>query len=241
METRAMQPAPFASTGVKLIVGLFVTAVGVLLTLDNLDIIHSDRYLEWWPLLLIAIGILKLLGNGNRIISIILIVAGAWLIAYNLELIRFTIFDLWPLILIGIGLSFVARAIGFRPEKVLDHTGVQSGQQSEVWAVFSSRVIDETARDFTGRRYVALLGGCEIDLTGADIAKSPAVIETYAFWGGIEIRVPEGWEIVGEVVPVMGGFEVKVRPSASTGKQLIVRGAAVMGGVEIKSSPRRMS
>jgi hypothetical protein len=134
----------------------------------------------------------------------------------------------------------VARAMGFRPEAALDSG--QAGQPgSTVWGVFSSRVIDENSRDFTGRRYVAFLGGCEIDLTGADIAKSPAIIETFAVWGGIEIRVPEGWEIIGEVVPVMGGFEVKVRPAASTGRQLIVRGAAVMGGVEIKSSPRRMS
>jgi len=67
------------------------------------------------------------------------------------------------------------------------------------------------------------------------------VIETIAVWGGIEILVPYEWEIVGEVVPVMGGFEVKVRPSASTGKQLIVRGAAVMGGVNVKSAPGRRS
>ena len=58
---------------------------------------------------------------------------------------------------------------------------------------------------------------------------------------GVEVLVPYEWEIVGEVVPVMGGFEVKVRPAAPTGKQLIVRGAAVMGGVEVKSAPGRRS
>lgn len=242
METRAMQPAPFASTGVKLLVGIFVTAVGVLLTLDNLDLIHSHRYLEWWPLLLVAIGVLKLLGDGSRWMAVVLIAAGGWLIAYNLELIRFTFLELWPLILIGVGLSFVARAMGWRFERALDSSRSPNAEQSPtVWGVFSSRAIDETTRDFSGRRYIALLGSCEIDMASADIDHGPAVIETYAFWGGIEIRVPEGWEIVGEVVPVMGAFEVNVRPAAPTGRQLIVRGAAVMGGVEIKSTPRRRS
>src|SRR5688500_15859149 len=233
METNAMQSAPMGTTSIKLLVGIFVTAVGVLLTLDNLDIIHADRYLEWWPVLLISIGAVKLLSGHGRVFAVILIAAGVWLIAYNLELIRFTFFELWPLILIGIGLSFVARAFGWKPEAGLDQAS------STTWGVLSHRRIVETSRAFSGRRYVAFMGGCEIDFTAAEIGSTPAVIETIAVWGGIEIRIPEGWEVVGEVVPVMGGFEVKVRPSPSTGKQLIVRGAAVMGGVEITSSPRR--
>lgn len=235
METRVMDSQRDGGFGVKFLIGVFITAVGILLTLDNLDFLDSEPYLAWWPLLLVTIGLVKLMGEGSRVFAIVLIVVGAWLTAYNLEYVRFTIFDLWPLILIGVGISFVARAVGWKPEISI------GGPSSTTWGVLSVRKVTETSHDFSGRRYVAFLGGCEIDFTAADITKSPAVIETFAVWGGIEIVVPDGWEIVGEVIPFMGGFEVKVRPSAAAGKQLIVRGAAVMGGIDIKSAPGRRS
>jgi hypothetical protein len=37
----------------------------------------------------------------------------------------------------------------------------------------------------------------------------------------------------------MGGFEVKLRSGSVQQKKLIVRGTAVMAGVEVKSAPRR--
>ena len=44
------QQEPMAISGVKLIIGIFFTAVGVLLTLDNLGIFESERILRFWPL-----------------------------------------------------------------------------------------------------------------------------------------------------------------------------------------------
>ena len=100
-------------------------------------------------------------------------------------------------------------------------------------AVLSQRKIANTSQEFTGARAVAFMGGCELDLTQADIASSPAVIEAFAMWGGIEIYVPDGWEIIGEVVPVMAGFEIKTVPTSAPRRQLIVRGAALMGGIVV--------
>ena len=33
----------------------------------------------------------------------------------------------------------------------------------------------------------------------------------FAFWGGIEIKVPEDWTVVTRVMPLMGGVEDKTR------------------------------
>jgi hypothetical protein len=55
-------------------------------------------------------------------------------------------------------------------------------------------------------------------------------------WGGIEIRVPEDWTVVSKVVPVMAGVEDKTRPpQGATAHRLVLRGLALMGGVEIKN------
>jgi len=78
------------------------------------------------------------------------------------------------------------------------------------------------------------MGGVELDLTDATMTQSPAVIEAFAMWGGIEISVPETWEVTGEVVPFMGGFEIKVAPVGAPQRRLIVRGTAIMGGIEVK-------
>ena len=52
----------------------------------------------------------------------------------------------------------------------------------------------------------------------------------------IEIRVPEDWTVVSRVVPLMGGVDDKTRPPQSaTAHRLVLRGFAIMGGIEIKN------
>src|SRR5437764_11643079 len=66
-----------AKISVKLIVGIFFTLLGVLLTLDNLDLANADAILPYWPLVLVAIGILKFQERRSRTFAVIAIVAGA--------------------------------------------------------------------------------------------------------------------------------------------------------------------
>ena len=88
---------------------------------------------------------------------------------------------------------------------------------------------------FTGGNLAAILGGCEIDLRQASI-DGEAVIDVFALWGGIEIRVPEDWTVV-----VAGGADPRRRrgqdPAAAdgVGKRLVVRGFVIMAGVEMKN------
>lgn len=216
--------APIAST--KLIAGLFFVAVGLLMTADNLDLFDAERILRWWPAVLLLVGVIKLADPGRRLVGVILTVVGASLLAANLEWWwRFSIFDLWPLLLIAGGVAMVARAFGVRPR-----LGREGG--GNIVAILGVR--KEAPREFRGARIAAVMGGVELDLTDADMPQSPAIIECFAMWGGIEIRVPDGWEVMGEVVPVMAGFEVRTTPAAGSPKQLIVRGLALMGGIEVK-------
>ena len=54
-------------------------------------------------------------------------------------------------------------------------------------------------------------------------------------WGGIEIRVPEDWTVSSRIVPLMAGVEDKTRaPQGATDHRLVLRGFALMGGVEIE-------
>ncbi len=90
-------------------------------------------------------------------------------------------------------------------------------------------------QDFRGGTVFAVMGGVKLDLRQASIAQGEAVLDTLAFWGGIEIKVPEDWVIVPQVFPFMGGFEDRTgQPPVGSRKRLVVRGLAFMGGLEVK-------
>jgi hypothetical protein len=91
------------------------------------------------------------------------------------------------------------------------------------------------SRSFRGADLLAIMGGCQLDLRQAAI-NGEAAIEVFVLWGGIEIRVPEDWTVSSRIVPLMGGVEDKTRPpQGATAHRLILRGFAIMGGVEIKN------
>lgn len=104
-----------------------------------------------------------------------------------------------------------------------------------VVAVLSGVSERNGSRAFRRADLMAVMGGCEIDLRGATI-HGEAVIDLFAMWGGIEIRVPDDWTVVNQVVPLMAGAENNTRPPrVHAGHTLRVRGMAIMGGVEIKN------
>lgn len=225
---------PTHTTGVaKLIAGLFFSALGIVLTADNFDLIDSDDYLRYWPLVLVVIGLAKLV-DGSRVVPIILMVVGVAILAYNLGFVRVSVFDLWPLLLIAFGLAMVGRAVGWVPDSPLHKTVRGDGV-----AIFDNRKITNNSQDYRGGSITAALGGYQLDLTGARIAQSPAIIETFAMMGGIEIFVPDDWEVVGEAMPIMAGFDVKTTGATDSKQRLIVRGLAMWSAIEVKSAPRR--
>jgi predicted membrane protein len=225
MEQQLTRPAPVVTVSVKLIIGLFFAALGVLLTLDNLNVIDAHVYLHYWPVVFVVIGLVKLSDPTSRAIAVASILAGALLLALNTRALR--LFDLWPLLLIGAGVVIVMQAFG-----------IQRSIANNWTMILASRKVKIDNPNFTGGRIFAFMGGCEMDLTGADIAQGPAVIEVFVLMGGVEMTVPDGWEIVADAVPFMGGFEIKTK-SKRTGKQLVLRGFVMMGGLEIKDVTAR--
>lgn len=229
MEDRLNQPATVPGT--KLIAGLFFTLLGLVMTLANLELFDADSVLRYWPAVLVVIGLVKLADPTRRLAGVLFTVVGASMLAHHAGWISFTIFDLWPLLLIFGGIAMITRSVGVRSEPSTDDTG-------HVWAMLTQTKVVNNSQEFKGARVGAFMGGCTLDLTGADI-RGTAVIEAFAMWGGVEIFVPEGWEVIGEVVPVMAGFEVRTTAAANPQKRLIVRGTALMAGIEVRK--RRVS
>jgi predicted membrane protein len=229
MERRAaVLPTP------QLVVGIVVVILGVLFTLDNLGVLNSGDYLRFWPLALFAIGLAKFVdatGAPGRVIGGVLMLLGGLLLLNNLELIRFRFRDYWPLILVFFGISIIWQAFVRHQRTAADSTLTVSGL-----AILGG--VQKTCRslDFRGGELTAILGGCEIDLRPAVMQVDEAVVQTFAFWGGIEMKVPEDWDVVCKGYPILGGFEDRTSgPQNGVRKRLIVKGFAIMGGVEIRN------
>lgn len=239
--------------------GLLFLLLGALWTLDNLNIVDSEPILDWWPLILVALGLSKFgLGSTRRpLAGAIWVAVGVVLLAHNFGVVHFSIWELWPVALIALGASMVWRTMrgpvrrdslagaagmpsdgGDPGAAVGDVVAVESDEDTfsatAVWAGIERR---STSRRFVGGDATAVMGGIEIDLRGAKPVPGGAVIEVFAMMGGIEIIVPREWRVVNDAFAIMGGVEDS-RPATPDLSQdlLIVKGTAIMGGIEIRSA-----
>ena len=88
---------------------------------------------------------------------------------------------------------------------------------------------------------VAVMGGCVIDFRGAEIESDEVHVTAVAFWGGIDIIVPEGIEVSLDGLPIMGGKSAQIKnvPRLPGSPRIYVHAYPVMGGVGVRSRPRR--
>ena len=232
--------------------GIFILVVGAV-TLANSMGVPLPAWLLSWQVLVIAIGLFIGFRRGFRDGGwfVPVIVGGVFLVnEYMLQgdLRR----HIWPMLLIILGAFFI-----FRPRKkrcfppVKKNSGLQTeGTESIADANYSQDdIVDSTnifsgtkkvvlSKNFKGGEIVSVFGGCEIDLTQADMT-SPADLEVTAIFGGATLIVPSNWAINhSETVTIFGGIGDKRRiaPSPdSPAKTLILRGTMIFGGMEIKS------
>jgi predicted membrane protein len=218
-----------------LMFGLLIILIGIVFTLDNLNIADSDRYIRYWPAGLIVIGAAKLWqvrhGHGSSVGGVLFVIAGSWMLLDSLALIEANLWDFWPILLIVAGCLIVWQGIRGRQHAALGPTD----ETINALAILAGVNRGSNSSSFKGGELTAFMGGCEIDLRHAAI-NGEAVIDVFAMWGGIELRVPENWTVIGRVTPIMGGFEDKTRPlQGAVSHKLIIRGVVVMGGVEVKN------
>jgi len=212
----------------RLVFGLGIMLVGLVLALDSLGFVEGAALLRFWPLVLIAVGIAKGLSPApQRAGALLWIVAG---IAFQLVILgRMSFVGLWAGLLFFVGARIAWKAL--RPMALpkdpaaLDLLQFMGGTKTVV-----------TTQDFKGGQAMAVMGGCEIDLRHASMPEArPAVLDTFAFWGGIEVRVPDDWEVVSQGNAVLGGFVNNARSAPGAKRRLVVTGLAIMGGVEVKN------
>jgi predicted membrane protein len=223
-----------------LLFGGLIVLVGLLMLLDNLNIVRFHDLWRFWPVAVIIMGVAKVLEARSPIGYVVggmVTLVGAFLLLDNLDIVPFNFDLIWPLVLIGFGVTVLLRAIE-RKKCVTGAPGISNPDVS-LWSVFSGvkRKID--SQDFKGGDIVAVFGGVNIDLRNAAIAGERAVIDLNLLFGGVDIRVPENWNVVMKGVAIFGAFEDKTtHPKADANvktPELVITGAAMFAGVNAKN------
>jgi len=224
----------------RLVVGLFILALGTLFLLDNLHLADARHVLPYlWPAGFVALGITTVLrrwGSRGWAWGLLWIVAGVWLLGDQLGIVHFNFWELfWPLMLLVLGASFVWRALaGPRATSCRKGSDANSDDVVNLFAMMAGIERRSSSQAFRGGDVSAFMGGCALDLRQAQLADGEAVIDLFAFWGGIELHVPEDWDVVSKVMVLMGGIEDKTKPRVGPARgRLVLRGLALMGGIEI--------
>jgi predicted membrane protein len=221
------------------VVGGIVCLVGLLLLLDHLNIISVDHLWRFWPLILIAVGAAHMAEPGRRQWGAVVLVVGALFLLTSLNILRVDWSELWPLAIIIAGGMMIWNSLDAqrRRSNIPD-----SASTMNAYAIFSGLERRVTAKDFRFGRISAVFGGAELDFHDADIEGDTGELELNAIFGGVELRVPENWNVEARNQTMFGGYSDKTRnsmrqaDSASAGaKTLIISGSILFGGVEVKN------
>ena len=248
----------------RLWTGLILIALGVLFLLDEMLIIDFDfgRFFStWWPSIFIVMGLASLAKHRYRYWSgpLLLIAFGVFLQVSRLHIFSWwRVRSLWPAILILLGLWMLIGRL--RPRGVSvdsnlsSNTGVrqESGELVDAFVIFGGLESAANSKQFRGGEATAILGGINLDLRSAALAPGENRLNLTALFGGINLHVPENWEVVVEGTPLLGSIEdarkTFAQPAspdavlapragaeaAAVGGRLLVHGFAMFGGIEVK-------
>lgn len=209
------------------IVGILIILIGILALLNNFGLVNiSLTYLLnlLWPLLLVIAGI-GFIVNRRDLPSI---VAGSLLIAlgviffgrnagfFEIDMQNFwQVF--WPIIIILIGLSLLSKN---QPNS--------TGQLAIMGAVEKN----DADWELTSGKYVALMGGVELDISKAAFGEKEINLDLSAIMGGITVIVPEDVAITCQGTAVLGGIDLMGRGTGG------IVGSATMQSGNLQSADK---
>jgi predicted membrane protein len=227
-------------TNNRVIIGVVLVLAGLALVIKNTGFFPDfiDHVIFSWPMLLVVIGLIMTLGASEKTGGIIVMAVGAFFMIPLLFRETFHMYNMfWPSIFIIVGIIFIVTkrkgwgsitSKGTIGDDYIDYVNVFSGGERQI-----------VSQNFKGGKISAVFGGIELDLSKAKLAPGKNMLEIACVFGGATIIVPDTWFVTIEVTPVLGGFNDtrKLSPgrTVESASQLLIKGAVVFGGGEVKS------
>jgi predicted membrane protein len=230
----------------RFIIGILLVIAGFILILQKTTVLPAPLHhfindiVFSWQMLLIVIGVVTLAGSGNKTPGIVLIAVGGFFLIPELFSDYFRSFNFfWPalFIVIGVVLLLNSRRIGEKLQ-FSNVTGSKADMIDYV-NIFSGAERQLITDNFMGGKVTSIFGGGEVDLTRSSLSPGNSLIEITCIFGGTTIIVPENWNVILDVTPILGGFSDSRKIGGDiikdTTRSLTIRGVVIFGGGEIKS------
>lgn len=218
-------------TSRRALAGIFIVVIGIVLLLFNLHLIPYELYfLRSWQMLLIAIGVFNFL-NGKRTPAIILVSVGAFFLLEEFG--PYDLRDLWPVIIIIVGVAFI-----FRRKSVNGAKGENSEHFFDDVNIFGGGDKQFTSQQLEGGRVINIFGGSTIDLRDSfPLNGGPVEIEVFTMFGGCDLLVPDSWKVKIEAISIFGGFSDERRAPEinEDSPSIVIKGFTMFGAGELKN------
>lgn len=240
------------SASTRLIFAVALIAAGTLMFLSNIGLFPPFDVWQFWPVIIIIIGISRLTSSiyaSGRVLGILFIVFGSLFLMVSTGIFHIHARnDTWffSILLITFGIVALVKVLESqenpRPQVGFAAGGVGSGFAADVLqeqVIFGGLKRQVLSSNFRGGKLEAVFGGIEINLRQAQITSEDRTVtlECNAVFGSIELRVPDTWRVVARAAGMFGSVDDKSTANKMPGfdgPTLVVTGAAVFGSVEIK-------
>ncbi len=223
--------------------GAIVVTIGCLLLLDNLGIVRFHDIWQYWPVLLVAYGVSRIVDShspSGYLWGGLMALIGAFLLLDTLDIIVFNAAVIWPLILIAFGLNVLVRALEGNRYRI-GGGGIPSSTSPVIGtnAIFSESRSGSETQDFHGGDATAIFGAARFDLRNASMTVDEARIDVNVVFGEVEVRVPETWIVVNRAGVVFAGVNDKTNhpkldPNVKT-PRLVITGVVVFGAITLRN------
>jgi predicted membrane protein len=220
---------------------LVVIGIGVLFLLNNLNIVFMHDVWRYWPAILIAFGLVKMVDSptsNGLLTGGVLVGIGGLFLADSLGFLNLTWASFWPLVLIGAGLLMLWSRLAPPWVGIPNNPTVADEGALNENAVFGGVERKMSTDDFRGGQVSTTFGGVDIDLRQAGMRGDSAVLDINCIFGGVELKIPPNWLVISQVGAIFGGIgNHSAQPSANMPgvKRLYIKGSVVFGGVEVKN------
>ncbi|WP_430814300.1 LiaF transmembrane domain-containing protein [Carboxylicivirga sp. RSCT41] len=221
------------------LLGAFLIIIGAVLLLDNLGYVpyQIGDVIFRWPMILIAVGLFNLFRKQYSAAIVTLAIGGVFMAPHIIEGISFRdVFKFWPAFLILAGIAFYFKRKEMTPGQMIN---ANADEYIDEVDIFGGGVTQVESKNFKGGKITAIFGGGEVYMDRCQLSPEGAVLDIAMVFGGSKIIVPRDWNVKTEVVSIFGGFADKRNFFSETpndpSKTLIIKGAAIFGGGEIRS------
>ncbi|MFO7779961.1 MAG: DUF5668 domain-containing protein [Nitriliruptoraceae bacterium] len=219
-------------------VGLALIVLGVLLALDNLEVVDASELLAgWWPLAVILAGVWWMV-TGSPAPGLATVAVGAMLLLATLGVVELPLGRLiLPGLLVVVGGSLLQAGVRLRAAQVEVGDGPSPGR--------GPAAADTQGRSSAGDGWLAgptataVFGDARLVVGDDGRDTDRLVVTTTAVFGDVRVEVPSGWQLEDRITRLLGDVTLPAQPPSAPGTPVVVlHGLVALGDVRVRYTER---